>query len=129
METELKDMFYEAEKVRMLAQLQASYTAKLPNLYDEQFELSYWVGYAKGERNAINGPELSSDDGLVPTCSTEPAELAREEALVLLVPTEEGTSDAATPSGEEARVLLVPTREGTSEATTVVISEPVIIIL
>ena len=65
----------------------------------------------------------------MPTCSTEPVELAREEALVLLVPTGEGTSEAGMPSGEEARVLPVPTREGTSEATTVVISKPIIIIL
>ena len=39
----------------MLVELQALYTAKLPGLYDELFELGYWAGYAEGERNAIDG--------------------------------------------------------------------------
>ena len=33
----------------MLAELQASYTSKLFGLYDEQYKLGYWAGYAEGE--------------------------------------------------------------------------------
>ena len=68
----MKDTFCEAEKVSVLAELQASYMTKLPSLYDEQFELGYWAGYTKGERNAIDGLKSSSKDGLEPTCSTKP---------------------------------------------------------
>ena len=106
-EIECKDTFCEAEKVRVLAKLQASYMAKLPSLYDEQFEQGFWVRYTEGERNAIDGPESSSEDGLEPTCSTEPVEPAREEA----------------------RVLSMPTGEGMFKATATVISKSVIIIL
>ena len=45
--------------------------AKPHGLYDERFKLSYWAGYVEGERNAIDGSESSSKDGLDPRCSTE----------------------------------------------------------
>ena len=118
-----KDTFWEAEKVCVLEKLQAWYMAKLPSLYDEQFKLDYWAEYAEGEQNTIYDPKKFSEDGLEPTCSTKPAEHAREEALVLLVLIEEGTSEATVPTGEETQVLLVPIGKGTSEATTVFISE------
>ena len=38
---ETKDSFYEAEKLRVLSKLQADYNAKLPALYDEQYDLGY----------------------------------------------------------------------------------------
>ena len=46
-EIKCKDSFYEAEKVRVLSELQSSYNAKLPGIYQDQYELSYWAGYAE----------------------------------------------------------------------------------
>ena len=82
----------------MLAELHASYTGKLPGLYEEKFELGYWSKYAEGERNAINGLKLSSEDGLELTYNTELVELVR----VRPVPTREGPSEVASVAGEEA---------------------------
>ena len=73
------------------------YKAKLLDLYDEQFELNYWVEYVEGERDATGGSEPSFEDGLEPTCSMELVEPAREEAQVLSVPIGEGTSEVAVP--------------------------------
>ena len=86
----------------MLEELHASYTAKLPGLYEEKFELGYWSRYAEGERNTINGLKLSSEDGLELTYNTELVELVREEARVRPVPTREGPSEVASIAGEEA---------------------------
>ena len=59
---ERKDAFCETEKVWMQFELQASYISKLPGLYDEQYELGYWVDYAEVERIAHKDPKPSSDD-------------------------------------------------------------------
>ena len=39
----------------MLAELQAVYQSKLPALYYEQYDLSYWVGYAVAEGATVLG--------------------------------------------------------------------------
>ena len=48
------------KKVRVLTELQSSYTFKLSDLYDEQYELGYWVGYAKGECVTLGRQEEST---------------------------------------------------------------------
>ena len=120
-EIERKDAFDEVEKVRVQPELQESYISKLPGLYDEQYELGYWVSYAEAEQIACGDPESSSDDASPPN-TMEPAEPMGEETWVLPMPTGEGTS-------EGARVLLVPTGEGTFEAVAAAITQPIIISL
>ena len=65
-EIERKDAFCELEKVRagsrVLTELQASYNAKLPCLYAEQYECGSWVGYDEVERIARGDLEPSSKD-------------------------------------------------------------------
>ena len=48
-------------KVRALSELQASYNKKLLGLYQEQYGMGYWAGYAEAER-IMHGPELSIAD-------------------------------------------------------------------
>ena len=55
MQLEAKDTFCDAEKNRMLAELQADYQSTLPSLYNEQYDLGYWAGYAAGEGAAVHG--------------------------------------------------------------------------
>ena len=43
-----KNAFCNAEKGRVLSELRADYQAMLPALYDEQYNLGYWAGYAVG---------------------------------------------------------------------------------
>ena len=116
MELELKDFFYEAKKVRMLAELQASYTSKMFGLHDEQYELGYWAGYAEGELVARGGQEESPGSTPEPTHNTKSTELS---TLV----------EEASATAEEVWVLLVPTGERTFKAVEAVSTEPVFIIL
>ena len=104
------------------SELQTSCISKLPNLYDEQYELGYWVGYAQVERIAHGDTEPSSDDASEPPNSMEPIELAGEESSVFPVPTGEGTSKGAW-------VLSAPIGEGTFELVVAVSIEPIVIIL
>ena len=66
-EIEHNDSLYEAEKVRVLSKLQASYNTKLLGLYEEQYELGYSVGYAEAERIAHGDQDPSSEDSPEPT--------------------------------------------------------------
>ena len=108
--------------MRKQSELQASCISKLPNLYDEQYELGYWVVYAQAERIAHGDLEPFSDDASEPLNSMEPIELAGEESRVLPVLTGEGTSKGAW-------VLPAPIGEGTFEVVVAASIEPIVIIL
>ena len=60
--------------MRVILELQASYNAKLPCIYQDQYELGYWVGYAEVERIALGDLELSMEDAPKPTRNTEAVE-------------------------------------------------------
>ena len=49
MQLEAKEAFCDVKKNRVLEELQADYQSKPPALYDEQYDLGYWAGYAVGE--------------------------------------------------------------------------------
>ena len=77
-EIEHKDYFWETGKVQVLSKLQASYNAKLPRIYQDQYELGYWAGYVEAERVACGYLELSSEDAPKPTRSMESVESSSE---------------------------------------------------
>ena len=68
---ELKDAFCEVEKVWVLSELQASYNAKLPGVYQAKFEQSYWSGYVEVEVITRGDPEPSTKDAIEPTRNSE----------------------------------------------------------
>ena len=63
----MKDAFCELEKARVLKELQASYNAKLPSIYAEQYEHGYWASYAEAKRIASGDCEPPIRDAAEPT--------------------------------------------------------------
>ena len=127
MQLEAKDAFCDAEKVHVLAKLQADYQSKLTALYDKQYDLGYSAGYAAGKgvvaqgdgsetlRDALKLQRLS-----VLTQLTEPPSvLMPSETVNTLV--DGGARAPVLPSTtlEEARILPIPSGEGTSRAAEV----------
>ena len=68
-EIKRKDIFSKAKKVRVLSELQASYNAKLPGIYQNWYELGYWFRYVEVDRIAYGDLELSREDASEPTHS------------------------------------------------------------
>ena len=100
----------------MLSELQASYTSKLFGLYDEQYKLGYWAGYAEGECVSLGRQEESSRSTFE---STQNTESPKSSTIV-----EELSSTAV-----EVQVLPVPTGEGISKVAEAAGAEPVVAIL
>ena len=121
----------------MIAELQADYQSKLPALYDEQYHLGYWAGYAAGEGAVVqgNGSETPRDapESLRPSVLAQPTEppTVPVPSEIVNTSTDGGARASVLPStpSEEARILLVPLGEGTSLAAEVSNSAPIAIIL
>ena len=82
---EMKDAFYQNEKARVFTELQASYNAKLPELYAQQFEARYWEGYVEAECVAKGVRDSSTKEIVEPSYMGETR--AQQE------PVGEGTSE------------------------------------
>ena len=58
----MKDAFCEAEMTWVAMKLQASFNAKLPSLYAQQYEYGYWDGYTEVERLVGGDYESPTED-------------------------------------------------------------------
>ena len=67
------------------SELHVSYISKLPDLYDEQYELGYWDGYVEAERIARGNPESSSNDSSKPPNSTKPSIIILHEFISVVI--------------------------------------------
>ena len=59
---ERKDAFCEVEKIRVATKLQASFNAKLPSLYAQQYQYGYWDGYIAVEQLVGGDCESPTED-------------------------------------------------------------------
>ena len=94
----------------------------MPGLYDEWYELGYWVSYTKAELISCGNLEPSSDDASKPPNSIKLVKPMGEETRVLPMSTRERASKGA-------RVLPIPIGEGTFEVAVTTSIEPVVITL
>ena len=99
-----QQLFLRGKKLRVLSKLQADYNAKLPALYNEQYNLGYWAGFAAGEcfdrpgADSATSPAPSEQDPAPSLATTEPT---MEGAWTVPVPSGDGSSHGAEVASSE----------------------------
>ena len=124
---EAKDSFCEAKKLRVLSELQADYNAKLPALYDEQYDIGYWAGVASCEHtdrpgmNSVVSP-IPFEQNSAPLLVAEPS-IEGAWTVPVLMPSGKRSSSGAEAAGSEPVLVIQEKLPPVSESFTIVLEE------